>query len=214
MRVTTRHIVFVGTGLVGAAAATTSALSLYELAAACGIPAPYSAALPIALDAGAAVASLAWITEAGTVRTWARVVAVAALAGTVAGNGVQHAITAGLLPVSLLLVLLVGASIPAMLFAAVHLAALMMKPASRSIGRKASTAPKVAAPPLKSSTQVMQPAPSEIAKGRADMTARVEWFQAQPPGGYSEELDAIKTEFGVSESTAKRVRIAAGRAAS
>jgi hypothetical protein len=197
VKVTTRHIVFAGTGLVGAAAATTSALSLYELAATCGIPEPYSAALPIALDVGAAVASLAWITETGTVRTWARFVAVAALAGTVAGNGVQHAITAGLLPVSLLLVLLVGASIPAMLFAAVHLAALMMKPASRSIGRKAPAA-KTAA----SSRPASPPVPSEIESHRGQRQVIVEWVSSQDT---LPTPKVIQTRWNVSRSTATRV---------
>lgn len=197
MKVTTRQVVFAGTGLVGAAAATTSALSLYDLASSCGIPEPYSAALPIALDVGAAVASLAWITESGTVRTWARFVAVAALAGTVAGNGVQHAITAGLLPVSLLLVLLVGASIPAMLFAAVHLAALMMKPATRSIGRKAPVKA-----PVVPQQRTLPPPPSEMESARGQRQVIVEWVSSQQP---LPTPKVIQTKWKVSRSTATRV---------
>lgn len=122
-----RRLVLVGAGLVGASTAATSAVSLYSLAVLCGIPAPLAAALPIALDAGAGVAALVWITERGELRTWGRGVAVAALVATLAGNGVQHAITSGLLAVTLPLVLLVGACIPAMLWAVVHLSALMAR---------------------------------------------------------------------------------------
>lgn len=125
---TTRHLVLLGAGLVGAAAATTSAISLYGIAVKCGIPEPWAAANPIALDAGAAVAALAWITETGERRIWARRTAVTALAASLAENGVDHAIASGLMPVTLPLVLLVSACIPATLFAVVHLAALMARP--------------------------------------------------------------------------------------
>jgi hypothetical protein len=209
----TRGVVFGGAGLVGAAAATTSALSLYELAKACGIPEPYSAALPIALDAGAAVASLAWITETGAVRTWARAIAVAALVGTVAGNGVQHAITAGLLPVSLLLVLLVGASIPAMLFAVVHLAALLMKPATRSVGRKPTEA-KPAAPKVPTQKTVETTPPPVVSERGHQRAAMVAWLEARDPVRATDELASLRAKFGCSETTAKRVRRAAGRVAS
>lgn len=126
---TTRQLVLTGATLVGAATAATSATSLYELAVLCGIPDVLAAALPIALDAGAGVAALVWIAEHGERRAWGRGVAIAALAATLAGNGVQHAITSGLLQVTLPLVLVVGACIPAMLFCCVHLAALMARPA-------------------------------------------------------------------------------------
>ncbi|HWG98712.1 MAG TPA: hypothetical protein VNV66_05185 [Pilimelia sp.] len=114
--------------MVGASTAAVSAASLYELAQACGIPGPLAAALPIALDAGAAVAALVWVTERGGLRRWGRGIALAALGATLAGNGAAHAITTGYLTVTLPLVLAVGACIPAMLFATVHLAALMTQP--------------------------------------------------------------------------------------
>lgn len=144
----TRHLVLAGAGLVGAATAATSAASLFELAQSCGIPGPLAAALPIALDAGAAVAALVWITEQGELRAWGRGVAVTALVATLAGNGLAHAITSGLVAVTLPLVLAVGACIPGMLFAVVHLAALMARPVTvtkRKVPTKSPTG--VASPP-------------------------------------------------------------------
>lgn len=138
---TTRQLVLAGAGLVGAATTATSAYSLYELAQACGIPGVLAAALPIALDVSAAVAALVWITEPDPLRRWGRAIAIAALVGSLAGNGVQHAIASGLLAVSLPLVLVVGAAIPASLWATVHLAAMTMtpsKPATHRAKRPAS----------------------------------------------------------------------------
>lgn len=126
----TRHLVLGGAGIVGVATAATSAYSLFKLAQLCGIPGPLAAALPIALDASAAVAALVWITEKNDLRRWGRAIAIAALGGSLAGNGVQHALTAGLLPLSLPLVLAVGATIPASLWATVHLAAMTVQPSA------------------------------------------------------------------------------------
>ena len=128
--------------MVGASTAAVSAASLYELAQACGIPGPLAAALPIALDAGAAVAALVWVTERGGLRRWGRGIALAALGATLAGNGAAHAITTGYLTVTLPLVLAVGACIPAMLFATVHLAALMAQPPTRAEKRRPRRKPQ------------------------------------------------------------------------
>ncbi len=127
MRPTTRHLVLVGAVIVGAATAATSAISLYGIAVKCGIPEPWAAANPIALDAGAAVSALAWITQSGERRVWGRRTAVAALTASLTENGIDHAVASGLLPVTLWLVLGVSACIPGMLFAVVHLAALMAR---------------------------------------------------------------------------------------
>jgi hypothetical protein len=120
-----RPFVFVGAGLVGIATAATSAVSLYNLAARCGIPEPLSAALPVALDVGAAVAALVWVTQEGKAREWGIGIALSALIATVAGNGIEHAISTGFLELTLWLVITVGSCIPAMLFATIHLLALM-----------------------------------------------------------------------------------------
>lgn len=133
-RVHTRHLVLGGATLVGVATAAVSFASLYDLARLCGIPEGLAAALPIALDAGAAVATLVWITERGELRKWGAGIAITALLGTLAGNALSHAVAGELLFVNaagkvdnLWLVLAVGAVIPAMLAAVVHLAALMAR---------------------------------------------------------------------------------------
>ena len=120
-----RNVVVAGAGLVGVAAAITSSVTLFDLAEVCGISAPFAAALPIALDVGAAVGSLSWINESGTIRNWGRGIATAGLVGTIVGNSIQHAITAGKFHPSLSLILVVGACVPAMLWAVIHLVALM-----------------------------------------------------------------------------------------
>lgn len=201
----TRVVVFAGAGVVGAAATATSAVSLYQLAQTCGIPGYFAAALPIALDVGAGVASLAWITETGAVRTWSRGIAVAALAGTVAGNGIQHAITQGLLSVTLPLVLTVGASIPAMLWAIIHLGALLVQP-ERKARRAAEPAAKSVGVKTPSPVTTPAPPPSDLAKRGKDRTAMEAWLHAQPPEPFAKEIAALLENFPCSESTAKRVR--------
>lgn len=186
---TTRHLVLGGASLVGAATAATSAVSLFQLAELCGIPAPLAAALPIALDAGAGVAALVWITERGELRTWGRGVAVAALVATLAGNGVQHAITSGLLTVTLPLVLAVGACIPAMLFACVHLAALMARPTTVERRTLKPRPGRATSPP---STPRPGPAPSAVALPTGKRAAGLTYARSNPA------------------ATAKQVQLAAG----
>lgn len=210
--IATRHVVVTGAALVGAAATATSAVTLYRLAETCGIASPYAAALPIALDAGAAVASLAWITESGPVKTWGRGIAIAALLGTVAGNGVQHGITEGLLLVNLPLVLLVGASIPAMLWATIHLTALLFRPA-----KKPAEAVVPAAPPVETRPAPVKskpPAPrqpkrrprDEVGTRRARHSDRLTFAQGLPGDlNYTQRRDAIAERFGVHVRTADRV---------
>jgi hypothetical protein len=125
---TPRHLVLTGVGFVGVATMATSSVSLYKLGVSMGIGDYLAAALPVALDVGAGVAALAWLTETGAARAWGRVTALCALIGSLIGNGLQHALTLGLIEPALPLVLAVGASIPAMLFAVIHLAALMAQP--------------------------------------------------------------------------------------
>lgn len=158
---TPRHLVLAGAVLVAAVTAAVSSVSLYELAVLCGIPDEWGlpAALPIALDVGATVAALVWITEKDReLRAWGRWIALSALAGTVAGNAVTHAIAAGLLEVTLPLVLAVGAVIPAMLFCVVHLCALMTRPAAAPKPKPAVKPKPTAKPKPKAKPPVEQPA--------------------------------------------------------
>lgn len=171
-RPSTRELVLAGAGLVGAATAATSAVSLYGIAVKCGIPEPWAAANPIALDAGAGVAALAWITEQGERRRWGRLAAIGALVASLAENGIDHAITSNLLEVNLWLVLAVSGCIPAMLFACVHLAALMARPVvkvpvpkSRS-GRVSVSSTPVPAGPTEQSQPPVQTDISRASRAR------------------------------------------------
>lgn len=206
----TRHLVLAGAAIVGAATAATSAVSLYELAVMCGIPAPLAAALPIALDAGAAVAALVWITERGELRSWGRGIALAALTATLVGNGLAHAITAGLLTVTLPLVLAVGACIPGMLFACVHLAALMAQPAARNgnvaAPRAAAAKPRITAPGTGTVAEqvavVETEPPTELASKQAASGAAIDWARDSWPCSAREIADAT----GVAKASSHRIR--------
>jgi hypothetical protein len=216
--VCTRHAVFTGAGLVGLATAATSAVSLYRLAEQCAIDPWLAASLPIALDAGAAVGALAWITERGPARAWGRGIAVGSLVASLAGNGIQHAVTAHLLHPNLMMVLAVGATIPGSLWAVVHLAALMTRaaparvksPEKRGVRTPApSTTPAPAGP----APTTADAAPRSIQAERTATAERVAWLLDQPPAPFSEEVSALRQQFDVSASTAKRIRRAAGRGA-
>ncbi len=208
-----RNLVFAGAGIVGAATAATSSVTLFELGLLCKIGAtwsPLAAALPIALDAGAAVGALAWITERGPVRAWGRGIAVGALVGSLAGNALQHAIAAGLLAVTLPVVLAVGASIPAMLWATMHLAALMRAPAPKAaarpkVGRKLGATP-VPATRTATRTTPVAAAPTVLAGHRGNRAAMVSWASTQPQ---LPSLRSIQERWHCSLATAKRVRAGA-----
>lgn len=219
MRITTRHAVFAGAALVALATAATSAVSLYRLAEQCAIVGPLAASLPIALDAGAGVGALAWITERDQIRTWGRGIAVGALVASLAANGMQHAITAGMLRPTLFVVLAVGASIPAALWAVVHLAALMVRPApvpavEVTASRQRPCRGEMKSPGVAVPTPVVVPAPDTVSAHRGARTDRVAWLQGQPSKPWSERVEAVETKFGVSRSTAKRVVAEATRKAS
>jgi len=130
---TIRTVVLCGVGVVAVATAATSASSLYDLGVRNDMGDYFSAALFIALDVGGGVGALAWLFDQGATRKWGRAVAIWALASSLAGNGIDHAMKADLIPKTLGLVLAVGATIPAALFAVVHLAALMLRPVARPV---------------------------------------------------------------------------------
>lgn len=197
----TRAVVLVGAGVVGAATAATSSVSLYRLAEQCAIGGWLAAALPIALDAGAAVGALAWITERGPARAWGRGIAVGSLVASLAGNGIQHALDYGMLRPTLPLVLAVGASIPASLWAVVHLSALLSGRVPKNVGgKRAQRTASTTIPPAA--------APNQIAGRRYDHDQITAWLLARPVEGYSDEVAAIQARWGCSDTTAKRIRIA------
>lgn len=202
-----RHIVIGGGAIVGVATFAVSSVSLYALAVECGIPEPLAAGLPIALDVGAIVGALAWITERDERRKWGRVLAVGALALSLAGNGLAHAIAIDLVRVSLPLVLAVGASIPLVLFGVIHLAALMAK--EPAVAMKSKPAPKKQkAAPSPGSTPAAEPAaadPTEKADEQPTVGKRaagLEFARENWPvtGG------AIKLAVGCSKGEADRIR--------
>lgn len=217
-KISTRELVLAGAGLVGVSTAATSAVSLYELAVQCGIPEPLSAALPIALDAGAAVAALAWITEEGERRAWARGIAIAALVASLVGNGLQHAIASHLLPVTLWLVLVVGACIPAMLWAVVHLSALMMRtppaksaPRTKTVpekqrARQAAPTPPAPAVPAPVAASSVVPAPDDLAPKRSRRDQGKDWARANWPVTGQAIADAVGVSRGEGDRIRKTVR--------
>lgn len=199
---TIRELVLSGAAIVAAATAATSAVSLYALGVATSIPEPFAAALPIALDVGAGVGALVWITERGELRAWGRGVSVAALVASLTGNGAEGALAAGMLTPDLWLVLAVRASIPAVLFAVIHLAALMARPARAS----RRTPPVPAAPEV-----VPFPAGVAVTWEPGDEQSPADWARANWPCKGSE----IRMATGCSESYAYKVarNIAAERGA-
>ena len=74
--------------------------------------------------------------------------------------------------------------------------------------KQTTTSPAVVAPRAASLTP-----PSTIESKRGEMADRVAWLQARNPERAKDEVAALRAEFGVSESTAKRVRREAGRVA-
>lgn len=130
----TRIVVLIGAALVGLVTFAVSAFTLYNLGAR-AIPEPLSAGLPIALDVVGAVGAVAWITDRDLkVKAWGRGMALGALIGTLGGNGLEAAIAAGRIEVTLEMIVAIGAIIPLALWSVVHLIALMTsaKPSRQS----------------------------------------------------------------------------------
>lgn len=192
-----------------------------------GFPATFVAALPLVCDvvAGVATAIHGRVRRDKEMRRLAGWFVLVPMVLSWGANSVDHSYraahaAAGWVPAAQaawFAAVVLGAGIcPVAVAALLHLSTRFVEFEQRQVARAkpAEPKPQSAAPKTKPTTQVIQAAPSEIAKGRADMTARVDWLKEQAPLPYGQELDAIKSQFGVSESTAKRVRIAAGRQAS
>ena len=112
--------------VVGITVLLVSSYYLWHLALAIGMPKQLAWTLPVALDAGAAGATVCWVgAQSVTARVWGRGIALSALAGTVLGNALAHLIDFKLVSVTPLLVILTGAVYPAVLWAMVHLALVL-----------------------------------------------------------------------------------------
>ncbi|GAA5128900.1 DUF2637 domain-containing protein [Haloechinothrix salitolerans] len=116
-----------GVGVVALAAAVLSFSSLQDLAERAGYTPKLAALLPLAIDAQAVVATRAWLATNTPVRArgYARTLALAAVAGSVAGNAGQHAMAAAHAVTPWWVVVAIASVPPVALAATAHLAALL-----------------------------------------------------------------------------------------
>jgi phage tail tape-measure protein len=181
-----KWIVFVGATVVGIATAAVSSVTLYSLAVHISVPDVNGlpAALPIALDMGATVAALVWITsEVGSeLRRWAKGLALGSLAATVIGNALEHAITGGFISVDLWITVGVGALIPTSLFSIFHLLALIFHPEASKPQKKAE-AKKVLASPKKVTAETKQHDTNEFQDKQVSSAQMKEWIRSQLDAG-------------------------------
>lgn len=119
--------------VVACAAAVLSFSALRDLATLCGFSTRLAWLLPVVIDAGAAAGCLIWLSEHDGGRQFARCLTWLLLASSVAGNAVEHGLTAYGLRPAWWLVVLVSAVAPAVLGAVVHLAVLVGRPGSSLI---------------------------------------------------------------------------------
>lgn len=127
---TSRRVLFLLLAIVAAAAAVLSFSALRDLALVCGFAVELAWLLPVVVDAGAAAGSLVWLggAVAELPRRFARVLALALLALSVAANALGHGLEAFGLAPAWWVVVIVSAVAPAVLGAVVHLAVLVGRP--------------------------------------------------------------------------------------
>lgn len=122
--------------VVATAAAVLSFSALRDLALLCGFHEQLAFLLPIVIDAGAGAGCLVWLgtNSAGQARVFARSLTWTLLASSVAGNAVVHGLSAYHLAAPWWLVVAVSAIAPGVLGAVVHLAVLVGRKGSDSVG--------------------------------------------------------------------------------
>ncbi|ARZ71192.1 hypothetical protein SMD11_5613 [Streptomyces albireticuli] len=121
----------VGMSAVGLAAAASSYAALQDLALRTSWWPWLSWLLPVTVDAYALTAVRVWLgrsTRSRTARAWAKANAIGGIALSVAGNAVDHAAAAGVIPVSWPLIVAVSAIPPVVLGLLVHMAHLRHQP--------------------------------------------------------------------------------------
>ncbi|MGD9525316.1 DUF2637 domain-containing protein [Pseudonocardia sp.] len=125
-----RRVLYVLLLVVAAAAAVLSFAALRDLALVCGFAPRLGWLLPVVVDAGAAAGSLVWLGgwATGAARRFARALALALLALSVAANALGHGLAAFGLAPAWWVVVIVSAVAPAVLGAVVHLAVLVGRP--------------------------------------------------------------------------------------
>ncbi|MGH3564463.1 MAG: DUF2637 domain-containing protein [Pseudonocardia sp.] len=120
-----------GMTIAATSAAVASFSGLRGLAVAAGWPAHLAWLLPVTVDAYAMTSTRLWLagrTRHRRARRFAAANALGAIAGSVAGNAVYHAVSTGLLPVSWPIVVSVGAVPAVVLGLTAHLHALHGRP--------------------------------------------------------------------------------------
>ena len=116
-----------GVGVVALAAAVLSFSSLQALAVRAGYSPALAALLPLSIDAQAGVATRAWLARStgDRARTYARALALSAVALSVSGNAGEHAMAAAHAVTPWWVVVAIASVPPVALAACAHLAALL-----------------------------------------------------------------------------------------
>lgn len=144
-----RTVLYALLGVVSGAAAVLSFSALRDLALVCGFAPQLAWLLPVVVDAGAAAGSLVWLggQVGSAARTFARTLALALLALSVAANALGHGLAAFALAPAWWVVVIVSAIAPAVLGAVVHLAVLVGRPEPGPIAQPddESISPRLAA---------------------------------------------------------------------
>lgn len=113
--------------VVGLVVLAVSSRYLHDYAVATGMTDWLSWSLVVALDAGGAGGTLAWIIGRGMARGWGRGIALANLGGSLVGNILGHLISAHQMSNNPWLTILTGAVYPAELWAMIHLGFLLSR---------------------------------------------------------------------------------------
>lgn len=123
----TRATMWALLAVVAGAAAVLSFSALRDLALLCGFDRMLAWLLPIVLDAGAAAGCLVWLGTSSPVKAlrFARTLTWVLLASSVAGNALEHGLSAYHLQPAWWVVVAVSAIAPAVLGAVVHLSVLV-----------------------------------------------------------------------------------------
>ncbi|MBT2367146.1 DUF2637 domain-containing protein [Streptomyces sp. ISL-10] len=220
-------------GAVGAAAAASSYAALQDLAVRTGWWMQLSWLLPLTIDAYAMTAVRVWLgksTRNDQARAWAKANAIGAIVLSVAGNAVDHAIAARVIPVGWPLIVAVSAVPPIVLGLLVHMAHLRTLPPTTQTDSSTPAVPEGQQPPPPAEEAPLPPVPPKppAAPSNRQSHRRAKGTpkrQELPPGKTDQELiDAareriaagqepsatwlIKT-YGVGTSRAARIRDAA-----
>lgn len=141
-------VTWAGLTTVLASAAVLSFASLRDLAVSCRISPTLAALLPITVDAGAAVATRAWLSRRANpdAERFARRMTWGLLSLTVVGNAAHQGMAANGVTPPWWVAVIVGAVAPAVVGACVHLAVLLGRPADVA-GTDASSTPSAPAAP-------------------------------------------------------------------